>query len=835
MISANEDATVGAAAPSAVIELFPNYTGNLPFSEDPYLPIALEEFKDHKMWVCFDLTPQNDGKTKKIPINPHTGRPAKSNDPSTWGTFHEAKNMMKALDADPGALYKPRYLGFALTEEAGLIFLDLDHVIDSATGFLVPQAIEIVEKVDSYVEYSQSRTGLHIYARGHKTSTACRAGFLEVYDRSRFACITNDVYGEVRPLREATAEITEICDHYFLKSPPQHIPHQEERSSAIMEDELILKIASSAKNGSKFKRLYYEGSIAEYGDDESAADQALMNLLVFYTRDQDQLERLFSGSALGQRGKWMNRPDYRKRTITSALAYVAESYKGGTDASPDRPEIVVCPGNLPIATGKAEEVLLKLGTDIFQRGGRLVRVVTAATKPSESSILRSEDAYIITDVNFTYLTEVLTQKALWVTVNSKGKKKDIDCPEKISKTLIARGQWRLPVLRGLIHAPTLRTDGSVLDRPGYDPISGLLFLSSDTRWEPILENPTLEDAKCALKKLRALLEGFPFANPESESVAVSGILTSLVRKSIATAPMHGFTAPKMGSGKSLLADAIALIATGKPNSVLSAAENEIEERKRLLSVLMEGDLMICYDNIEKPFGSPSLCSILTQREFKDRVLGCSSTASVPTDSCFLATGNNLTIVGDLSTRTLLCQLDPKVEHPEERSFAIDLHQYIPEHRPQLLHAGLTILKAYDEAGRPSQNIKQFGRFEDWSDWVRSAIVWVGMPDPCLTRREIEATDPVRTALGTLFSSWYALFHSYSIKIKALVAKANETGEINSTLKEALIELAGTPNGEINERSLSNKLKHYKNRIEQGYRLETAGELQGTTLWRITKV
>ena len=120
--------------------------------------------------------------------------------------------------------------------------------------------------------------------------------------------------------------------------------------------------------------------------------------------------------------------------------------------------------------------------------------------------------------------------------------------------------------------------------------------------------------------------------------------------------------------------------------------------------------------------------------------------------------------------------------------------------------------------------------------MRSAIVWVGMPDPCLTKKEIEATDPIRAALGARFSSWHALFGSYSIKIKALVAKANEAGEVNATLKEALIYLAGTPvMGEINERSLANKLKHYKNRIEQGYRLETAGELQGTALWKVTKV
>ena len=635
------------------------------FTIEPYLPSALAEFQDDKIWIGFCLIPQSDGTIKKIPIDPHTGHLAKVNDPTTWGTFKEAKDALRRLANDPGAKYKPRLLGFAVTPETGLVFIDLDHVIDKDTAGILSSALEIVEKVNSYVEYSQSRTGLHIYAKGRKTTAACRAEFVEIYDHGRFACITNDPYGEIRPLREASIEISEICDQYFPKTSHQHETLQKDAVS--VEDQTILTKASSAKNGAKFKRLYYDGDTCEYGNDESAADQALMNLLTFYTRDEDQLERLFFQSALGNRDKWLNRTDYRKRTIGAALKFVQETYRDQIVKPFNRPEIIISQGSLHLTTDAAEHVLLdNVGT--YQRGGRLVRVIPAAMKPPNKAISRSENAYIITDVSCPYLTELLTQKALWVGLNHKGDKKHIDCPEKVSKTLLARGQWKLPILRGLIYAPILRPDGSIFYRPGYDPTTGLLLLDYGISWQPIPDKPDRKEALGALKELQMLFQGFSFANKESESVAIAGILTALIRKSITTAPMFGITAPKMGSGKSLLADSIALIATGKPNSVLSLAENEIEERKRLLSVLMEGDLMICYDNIERPFGSPSLCSILTQREFKDRVLGGSSTATVPTDSCFLATGNNLTFIGDLSTRTLLCQLDPRVERPEERSF-----------------------------------------------------------------------------------------------------------------------------------------------------------------------
>ena len=40
----------------------------------------------------------------------------------------------------------------------------------------------------------------------------------------------------------------------------------------------------------------------------------------------------------------------------------------------------------------------------------------------------------------------------------------------------------------------------------------------------------------------------------------------------------------------------------------------------------------------------------------------------PTNVCFLATGNNVQFKGDVTTRVLLCEIDPKTERPEEREF-----------------------------------------------------------------------------------------------------------------------------------------------------------------------
>jgi putative DNA primase/helicase len=108
----------------------------------------------------------------------------------------------------------------------------------------------------------------------------------------------------------------------------------------------------------------------------------------------------------------------------------------------------------------------------------------------------------------------------------------------------------------IIQAQTLQSDGSILQTPGHDEQTGLFFNPGGTDFESIKPEPTQNDARSALEKLLNIPKDFPFENDKSTFVAISAILTALIRRSIPTAPLHGFTAPKMASGKSLLADVI---------------------------------------------------------------------------------------------------------------------------------------------------------------------------------------------------------------------------------------------------------------------------------------
>jgi len=205
-----------------------------------------------------------------------------------------------------------------------------------------------------------------------------------------------------------------------------------------------------------------------------------------------------------------------------------------------------------------------------------------------------------------------------------------------------------------------------------------------------------------------VLSGFDFTAAHDRAAALSGILTAAVRPSLRTAPLHAFSAPRPASGKSLLADCIALIVTGRPATNMSFTPDPDESRKRILTILLGGDQVINLDNIEGALEGDALCSVLTNETYSDRMLGTQRQGTAPTCVTWLATGNNLAVAGDMTRRVVLCALDPKTDRPEERLFSKDLYRWIPENRPALVAAALTALRAYIAAGRPPASVADTG-------------------------------------------------------------------------------------------------------------------------------
>ncbi|MFD2135068.1 hypothetical protein ACFSLT_07185 [Novosphingobium resinovorum] len=162
-----------------------------------------------------------------------------------------------------------------------------------------------------------------------------------------------------------------------------------------------------------------------------------------------------------------------------------------------------------------------------------------------------------------------------------------DPPRPVAATILSRdGEWQFPRL-GVITTPTLRPDGTILSTPGYDAQTQLLLMDPP-RLPAIPEQPTRADALKALAFLNALLDEFPFVDEASRSVALSGLITPVVRGAMQVAPMHVTSAPVAGSGKSYIIDLAAAISIGQRAPVMAAGRDEAETEKRLVSALLGG-------------------------------------------------------------------------------------------------------------------------------------------------------------------------------------------------------------------------------------------------------
>ena len=319
-------------------------------------------------------------------------------------------------------------------------------------------------------------------------------------------------------------------------------------------------------------------------------------------------------------------------------------------------------------------------TGVYARGAMLTRPVRLAADRAAGGIRRKAGALLLLPVEPDYLRLQLTRLVHLQRFDQRRNKwVDTDAPDALARAVLASAPWpQLPTLTGIIEAPTLREDGSLLDQPGYDDATGLLFDPGDAKFPPIPRRPSRKQAEAALELLKEIFKDFPFTDEPSRAVAIAACITSLVRRRLRAAPLFGFSAPKMGSGKSLLATVVSYLATGRDPAMMSQIDDPESERKRLFSLLLDGDPVVLLDNVERPLKSDALCSILTEPMFQDRLLGTNRKAVVATNVLFMATGNNITVAGDLTSRTLLATLDPHCERPEEREFDVDLQQRVPD-------------------------------------------------------------------------------------------------------------------------------------------------------------
>lgn len=250
-----------------------------------------------------------------LPLGEDSLRNASSTDPTTWRDWDIA---VTALETHPD-LYDG--IGFATAAEDGLVLGDLDNAI-AEDGEVLPWAQRILDCLDCIAHRSPSGRGIRLIMKGRKPDWArCkvtkygpdRTGAVEFYAKAQYLTMTGDpIPGTRADLVDRTEELTALCRELwpaeYARSNGKGKAHDDEEDEGltvgaapggILSDEAVLRLARGAKNGAKFRKLFDEGSIEDYGGDESRADFALIAMLTFYVgKNRKRVERLFRKSKL---------------------------------------------------------------------------------------------------------------------------------------------------------------------------------------------------------------------------------------------------------------------------------------------------------------------------------------------------------------------------------------------------------------------------------------------------------------------------------------------------------------------------------------------------------
>lgn len=257
-----------------------------------------------RQWIVWRFEDKGGKKPDKVPYSPLFNGHAAVDAPGTWGAYDDAVRRYEAGGMDG--------IGFVLTEDDPYCFIDLDDADGHQETF--DRQKRILDMCPGYAELSPSGTGLHIITkaaieRGRKRSK------IEVYSNARYMTMTGNVYRDA-PIVDAQ-EFVSMLWHEMGGPASLHGVgvDAEERET----DEQVLDKLFNANNGEKARDLYAGDWTVHYDpNSQSEADQALINMLAFYTQNRFQIVRLFQASNLGKRDK-AKRVDYLNRSINLAF------------------------------------------------------------------------------------------------------------------------------------------------------------------------------------------------------------------------------------------------------------------------------------------------------------------------------------------------------------------------------------------------------------------------------------------------------------------------------------------------------------------------------------
>ncbi|TDD70878.1 hypothetical protein [Actinomadura rubrisoli] len=340
---------------------------------------------------------------------------------------------------------------------------------------------------------------------------------------------------------------------------------------------------------------------------------------------------------------------------------------------------------------------------------------------------------------------------------------EVTPPRDILSSVLAGKTWPgLAPLRGVIGAPVLRRDGTLLQQPGYDPATGL-YLASKVVLPPVPDQPTAQQVDTARDfVLNRFLRDFPWSSPADRANYLALLVTPILRHfTRSLTPFALIDATMPASGKSIL--------TGGPGMlygqrVIPWAYAEEELRKSITAVLAEQVGVVVWDNLAEGtvIDSPTLALLVTAGVWSDRQLGASRTIATVNDRLWMATGNNLQVGGDMASRTVRVHLDPNMPRPEQRDqtrFGIPhLDQWITDPANQLtvLWHLLVLVLNWTSGGAPRADTVSMRQFTPWAQALGGFLTHHGIEGFLANAADVRGIDEDETRWHAFMACWHHL-------------------------------------------------------------------------------
>ena len=536
--------------------------------------------------------------------------------------------------------------------------------------------------------------------------------------------------------------------------------------------------------------------------------------------------------------KYTGRPDATERyhEIVDELESNGRNSRVRSSSGTERgeetglPTIVVNNRQLPAVTAEAIAALAALNDppEMFVRSGRLVRVREDENGIPE--IQAMEDSHV---------KGRLARVANFVRTTEKGETKVIP-PDWLVKDVGQLPWWPFPALEAVVEAPIMRPDGTIFDTPGYDPRTRLYYRPVDGfDVRPIPAAPTEVDTRAAVRLLDEAVGEFPYEDGASAANTLALMLTPLVRQAVnGPVPLALIDKPQAGTGGSLLAETIAVISSGHTAEMLGAPRDEEEWRKQITAKLSTGATMITVDNVEGALYAPSLARALTARTWTDRVLGRSETVTVSQRATWIATGNNIQLRGDLPRRCYWIRLDARESRPWQReNFKHpDLLGWVTKNRGRLIHALLTLARAWFAAGKPkAPGLPRLGSFEAWTETVGGMVAFAGIPGFLGNLAALyDKADAGGAEWEGFLQTWWEELNADKPTTVAELSKAiGGSDALKAALPGDLAEAFDKSAGSFSRKLGTALAKRAGTRYgEDGLHIERAGEFRRAVRWKL---